>query len=198
MIDHISKGRGFGCVCKYIEQKEGAQMIDSNMVATDPQSRAREFAAIAAQNARCARPVCHISLSAPEGERLTDDEWRVFGLDYLKRMGFQNCQYSMTRHVDTRHDHVHIVANRVRETDFGVVKDGHDHARSTAILRAMEKEYSLAITREMSTERGYAADLRRDINASVRDAGGDWQKFKAACESRGVAVIENRMSATGI
>jgi hypothetical protein len=100
MIGNIVKGSGFGGACKYAEEKEGAKVIDSNMAATDPASRAREFQAIASQNPRCSKPVFHASLSAPPSEKLTDEQWQAVGRDYLDKMGFKDCQYCITRHTD--------------------------------------------------------------------------------------------------
>lgn len=199
MISHIEKGGGFGGVCRYVEEREGAQVIDSNMSSDDPTSRAREFRAVAEQNPRCKTPVFHASLSCPPGERLTDEQWRAVARDYMQKMGFSDCQYTVVRHTNTPHDHVHIVANRVRMTDYKVVSDKHDRARSHAALREIEKKYGLQIVskgQEINQTDGYAAGLRARVDASVK-ASRDMPGFIKQCQLRGVDIKLNQSKSTG-
>lgn len=58
-------------------------------------------------------------LSCPPGARLTDEQWRAAGRDYMRKMGFSDSQYVTVRHTNTPHDHVHIVANSVRRGGGG-------------------------------------------------------------------------------
>ncbi|MCG9890698.1 MAG: relaxase/mobilization nuclease domain-containing protein, partial [Thermosynechococcaceae cyanobacterium MS004] len=66
-------------------------------------------------NQRVKTPCWHISLSAVPGEKLSDAQWSQVAERYLDNMKFDRNQhqYVVVRHNDTRHQHVHIVANRV-------------------------------------------------------------------------------------
>jgi len=85
--------------------------------------------------------------------RLTPSEhqWLAFGFampsanaqDYLQGMGFENCQYVVYRHTDQDHNHVHIVASRIRLTDGKTVSDSWDYRRSEQVIRKLEREYQL-------------------------------------------------------
>ncbi|GAC1501235.1 MAG: hypothetical protein NVS2B14_14020 [Chamaesiphon sp.] len=57
-------------------------------------------------------------------------------------MKFDNNQYVIYRHNDRDHDHVHIVASRIR-LDGTLVHDGWDYKRSEAVLRKLEREFNL-------------------------------------------------------
>lgn len=200
MISHISKGAGFGGACGYVEEKAGARVIDSNMVSDNPQDRAREYQSIASQNPRCTRPVFHGSLSAPPGEKLTDNQWRAVGQDYLRGMGFEDSQYTISRHVDTEHDHIHIVANRVRQSDFRVVSDKNDQRRTQTVLREIEQKHGLQVVDKShgkSDENGQAADLRSRIDASIKTSGGDRAKLAKSLEAQGIKPIFNESATTG-
>lgn len=200
MISHISKGAGFGGACAYVEEKSGAQVIDSNMASDNPSDRAREFQSIASQNPRCTRPVFHASLSAPEGEHLTDDQWRAVGSDYMRGMGFGDSQYVISRHTDTEHDHIHIVANRVKQSDFKVVSDKNDQRKTQTVLREIEQKHGLQVVDKShgkSDENGQAADLRQHIDASLKASGGDRAKFAESLSQQGITPIFNESSTTG-
>ena len=58
-------------------------------------------------------------------------------------MGFQGSQYLVVKHTDTPHDHIHLVASRIRMTDGSVVSESRDYQRSEGVLRGIEKDYGL-------------------------------------------------------
>jgi hypothetical protein len=199
MIGNIVKGAGFGGACRYTEEKDGAKVLDSNMAANDPDSRAREFQAIASQNPRCKKPVFHASLSAPAGEKLTDEQWAKVGQAYLKGMGFDDHQYCVTRHTDAEHDHIHIIANRVKQSDFAVVKDSNDRQHSQEVLRGIEKEHGLQVVEKnhgKSQEDGQAAMMRKLIGEATMAAHGKQSVFLKELDARGIKPILNKSKST--
>lgn len=86
-------------------------MIDTNMNGSDPRELAAEFGEIRKLRLALGRAVLHVSLSAAPGEHLTDEQWRAIGLRYLHGMGLDHNQYLITRHNDTEHEHIHLLAN---------------------------------------------------------------------------------------
>ena len=64
----------------------------------------------------------------------------------MERMGYAEVPYVAVRHKDTEHDHVHIVASRVRP-DEKVVSDSFEMYRSQEIMRDFEERLSLTKVR---------------------------------------------------
>ena len=57
-------------------------------------------------------------------------------------MGFDNNQFIMYRHTDTEHEHIHIVANRVRYSGR-ITSDSIIKRRSREVLNDLERKYGL-------------------------------------------------------
>ncbi len=142
MIGKQAKGRGFRGVLNYLFDKEGAELIDGNMVGENPRELAAEFRFSRALNSKVERAVYHASLSVPACEKLDNDKWREIAQDYLNGMGFDDNQYIVVRHVDRTHDHIHIVASRIKLTGE-CVHDGWDYRRSEQLIRQLERDYQL-------------------------------------------------------
>jgi hypothetical protein len=149
MIGKTVKGNGFGGVLRYVFEKPFAQCIGGNMVSQTPRALAREFREIASHNRRVQRPVAHISLSPSPEEELSDLKALDFAMAYLDKIGLGDCQWVLVRHADTQTDngrprpHFHLVANRVKITDYKVVRDWRDYRRSEVAIRELEQEFGL-------------------------------------------------------
>ncbi|MBD1847574.1 relaxase/mobilization nuclease domain-containing protein [Cyanobacteria bacterium FACHB-63] len=169
MIGKQVKGRDFSGCLAYVLGKPGAKLIGGNMEGTTPQELTIEFEQIRQRNERIQRPVYHCALSLSPGESFTDDTWRDVSAKYLKAMGFNRNQYVLVRHTDTEHhEHVHIVANRVRRNGEAVT-DSWDFRRSEAILRQLEQEY--ALTSVVPTwERDRSSPTRRELEQERKTA----------------------------
>lgn len=116
MIGNSVKGRGFrGCLNYNLNPKKEAEVIGGNMAGQTPRELAAEFGEVWHLNQRVKNPCWHVSLSAVPGERLTPEQWNEVADRYLDQMGLDRDrhQYVVIRHHDTKHQHVHIVANRV-------------------------------------------------------------------------------------
>jgi hypothetical protein len=142
LIGNQTKGRGFRGCLNYLLNKEKAELIGGNMIGVTPRELATEFSLAYELNDKVSRPVYHASLSLPPGQRLSDEQWNDLAASYLERMGFTDNQYIVVRHSDRDHDHIHIVASRVR-LDGTCVHDSWDYRRSEAILRSLEQQYNL-------------------------------------------------------
>jgi hypothetical protein len=140
MIAKMVKGRGFRGALEY-DLKKG-YVIDSNMAGKTPRELAAEFGEIRKLRPNLGKAVLHVSLSAAPGEKLTDEQWREIGQRYLRGMGFTDNQFIITRHTDTEHEHIHILANRITHSGE-VVSDGQDYKRQETIMREIERDYGL-------------------------------------------------------
>ena len=159
MIAKAVKGKGFRGALAYDLAPEKGALLDTNMAGETPRELAAEFGAIRALRPGLTKAVLHVSLSAAPGDQLSDEQWREIGQRYLAGMDLDHNQYVLTRHTDTAHEHIHIVANRIG-FDGSVTSDSHDYQRMHTLMREIEHDYGL----EAVTEPGRRAprpDQRR-------------------------------------
>ncbi len=142
MIAKMAKGGGFRGALEYDLQEGKSILLDTNLSGQTPRAMARELGEVRQLRPTLGKAVVHVALSLPPGEHLTDDQWRTVGHRYLAHMGLTENQYVMSRHTDTDHEHIHLVANRITFTG-AVVSDSQDWKRQEALMRTLEREYGL-------------------------------------------------------
>ena len=148
MIGKIVMGKDFYGVLAYNEKKvsEGVgYVIDSNIEHSTSVNMTNEFNLIRQLRPGLGKAVFHVSLNLPHSESLSDRDFALFGNDYLKKMGFDDNQFIMYRHTDTKHEHIHIIANRVRYSGK-VTNDSNIKRKSRAVLNELEVKYGLTQT----------------------------------------------------
>ena len=145
MIVRQIKGKSFRGVLNYLE-REQSLIIGGNMGGKTPRELSAEFAVSRQLNPRLSKAVYHSSLSLPKSDRLDQDGWNEIADDYMKGMGFEDSQYVVYRHSDTKHDHIHIVASRIRITDGTTVSDSWDYVKSKKLIKELEQKYELTPT----------------------------------------------------
>lgn len=165
MIGNQIKGTNFRGLLKYLHGKEKSALIGGNMVGKTPKQLAAEFQVARKLNPRLQKAVYHASLSLAHDESLDDEEWSELGREYVEGMGFEGSQYVIYRHQDTEHDHIHIVASRIRITDGTTVSDSWDYVRSEKLIRELEKKYELTptVASNLKLERGQTTGEKRLI-----------------------------------
>ena len=146
MIAKQIKGKDFYGLLAYHEKKvkeDNGYKIDSNIVYAKTVDMTKEFNIVRQLRPGLQKAVYHVSLNLPHGENLSDKEFASLGWDYLKGMGFDENQYIIYRHTDQEHQHIHIIANRVKFSGE-VVSDRKDYQRSELLVRKLEKKYGLS------------------------------------------------------
>jgi hypothetical protein len=144
MIQKISDpGSGFRGALNYVlaAHKE-PELIAGNMAGESARELAKEFDEGRALNPAVGKPLFHASLSAPQSDRLSEEQWRRFAERYLERLGYGGSQWVLIRHHDSAQDHVHILANRV-DQDGRRVPDFQERMRGEGIVRDLERELGL-------------------------------------------------------
>jgi hypothetical protein len=142
MIAKAVKGTGFRGALEYDLNEEKGAILETNMSGSNARELAKEFGAIRKLRPNLNKAVLHVSLSAAVGEKLTNEQWQEIAQTYLKGMDLDNNQYVITRHTDTDHDHIHIVANRIQFSGE-VTSDSQDYKRQEVIMRQIERDYNL-------------------------------------------------------
>ena len=160
MIVNQKKNASFRSTLEYVLGKEEATLIDTNMGGETPRQLAAEFAAARRHRPNLKRACGHIIISIPHRsadhlkgeyhEHLDDSEYVALAQRWLKGMkflgeGLSCSQYLIARHHDTLHEHIHIIASRIR-MDGSVVSDSWDYLHSEVIVRQLEKEFGLEAT----------------------------------------------------
>lgn len=91
------------------------------------------------------KPVFHAMLSLRPGESLSASQWRSAVQKYMSDLGFDETnQYIAVMHRDKDHEHVHIVANRIRlNEEFSMVKDSNERSVSLTSVSEIEDRFGL-------------------------------------------------------
>ena len=140
---------------------ERHRIIGGNMTGRTARELAREFEVFREQRPEIKKPVHHVSLSLARGEQLTIAQWNEIAEKYVRKMNFGSSPFVVVQHVDTEHDHVHIVASRI-DARGKVISDFQSKRRAEEFVRAIEREYNLVqVKRSRDTKR--AAPKRGEI-----------------------------------
>lgn len=177
----------FGCT-KHDHEITGIRTIDSNCTSSDPlpgilagdetniQEMIREFDSVEAMRRmsidsdKQIKPVFHAMLSLRPGESLTSSQWRSAVQKYMTDLGFNETnQYIAVMHQDKDHQHVHIVANRIRlNEEFSMVKDSNERSISLNSVSEIEDRFGLLKAPKPKDTWGVAL-THADVKASIRD-----------------------------
>jgi len=169
MIAKQIKGKDFYGLLAYNQKKVEmgqAVVLDANIDLDTTVEMTKEFNLVRQLRPRLGKAVYHVSLNLPPDEKMSDKGFVSMGLDYLQGMGFDDNQYIMYRHNDQSHQHIHIVANRVKLSG-ALVSDSKDYERSERLVRKLEKKYGLSELPDTTLERR-AALTQKEIEKSLR------------------------------
>lgn len=119
MIAKIIEGRSFGGCVGYALKKD-SEIIHAVGLRTDSATTiVQDFNFQRMLNPRLGKAVGHIILSWNTADKniLNNDIMVSSAKRYLAKMGIRDTQCLMVRHHDRKHDHIHIIYNRVN--DYG-------------------------------------------------------------------------------
>lgn len=154
MIGKIFIGKSFRrCISYCLEDKKQklmeeqviknrAEILSYNFCFGDKAELIRQFNEVRALNLKLAKPVLHIILSLAPGEKLARGKWIEIVDACGVHMEFEKNQYVAVHHNDTKHQHIHIVANRV-SLDGKTLKDSHNYRKIAQYCRKMELKHEL-------------------------------------------------------
>lgn len=212
MIGKIIIGKSFrGCISYCLEDKlvknnmpqvkDRAEVLGYNLCFGNKLELIKQFNEVRNLNPKLAKPVMHITLSLAPGEKLDSHKLSAIADDCAGEMGFHKNQYIAVLHNDTKHQHLHIVVNRVG-FDGKTVTDSNNYQRIAGFCRKMEKKYSLQ--QVLSPKRYLPKELRHlhrsdsrkeklktDIRNTIKSSA-DYSQFEAAMKQLGYRVIKAR------
>lgn len=177
----------FGCT-KHDHEISGIRTVSFNTMSRDPlpsvlqgnesdlSEMIKEFDQVetlrrfAIDSEKAIKPVFHAMLSLRPGESLTTPQWRQAVTKYMTDLGFDETnQYVAVMHQDKDHQHVHIVANRIRLDDtFSMVKDSNERSISLESVSGIEDRFNLSKAPKPKDTWGVSI-THAELQASIRD-----------------------------
>lgn len=185
MIGKVSIGKSFGGCVRYVLEKEGAEVLEEYGVRSrDAVVATQDFNAVRRENPKIKNAVWHTSISFAQQDVLDNKKMAAIARDYLKKMSLSGNQYLVVRHVDTRHEHMHVIVNRVG-FDGKTVSDRWCKNRTANVCDKLEVKYGLTVAREQGNRRqpGDKVPMVKQAKADIRDAvEGQLQKGVSTME----------------
>ena len=190
MLAVIYKKPMFLKTLKYVLGKSDAVIITKNMAGDEPHILNQQFIDNKNTNYRVKRHCAHLILSFPKHESIDDLTMAYITNDFLESMGYrnpdditQNVPFVAVRHQDREHEHIHIVASRIK-FDGNVVSDSWDYLKAQSVTRTIAAKYNLsiapvssnAIARDLSHHSSVEATVSYNRSPSIRQLKADRKK----------------------
>jgi diadenosine tetraphosphate (Ap4A) HIT family hydrolase len=213
MIGKISMGSSFsGCIKYCLEDKKQqqtqeavfknrAELIVFNQCFGDKKELAEQFNDVRLLNQKVQKPVLHITLSLSPEDKLEKSKLMEMARECAKEMGFENNQYIAVSHIDTGHQHLHIVATRIGY-DGKVVSDSQNYKKIAQYCRKMELKYNL---KQVLSPRKYLSREQRNIPRhdqrkerlqqdikEVLSKSANYQQFEQRMKEKGYSITKGR------
>lgn len=165
----------------------------------------KQFNAQASLNDRVVKNTGHIALSFPPGDRPRLDEDEGFAIqlarEYMEKMGIDDTQWVLTKHLDTNCPHYHIAYNRVRY-DGTVISSKNERFRSQKVAREITKKYGLTPAGKsprnieaLNKEQHKYAKMRLSAREALARST-NFDEFREELRKRGIEVLISEHSGT--
>ena len=156
-MQKIKRGKSFAGVVLYVlkpgsHHRTVPEVIGGNMTGDCSQELIDEFNLTKELRLDVAKPVWHNSLRLPQGESLTNEQWKRIADDYMKRMGFGDthlCCYVL--HDDQAGQHIHIIASRIDIAGGKLYLGRNENLISTRVISELEMAHGLTVTKVTKT-----------------------------------------------
>lgn len=197
MIGKVSIGKSFGGCVRYVLEKENAQVLEQSGVRSEnPIKATQDFNAIRRQHPDVKNAVWHTSISFAHQDKLGNDQMVKIGRDYLDKMNLKDHQFLIVRHHDTKHDHIHIIINRIG-FDGSVASDRWCKNRTARTCDQLELKYGLTVAKEQGLGKGEIRDkvpIKSQLKSEIR--GEIEQKLKMGISN--MDQLSKELSKNGI
>jgi hypothetical protein len=143
MFSKVYSGHSFYHACRYIVNKQGAEVLEYEGVrGHDYRLMADDFIMQQQLRPEKEKACFHCSLSFYPGEVLSNELMVKIAKEYLEKLGITNTQYAITKHTDTRHLHMHVVANMV-DNNGQSISDSYFGLKGKKISQQLTQQYKL-------------------------------------------------------
>ncbi|HUB60138.1 MAG TPA: relaxase/mobilization nuclease domain-containing protein [Puia sp.] len=197
MIGRVfAPGTSFSGTCEYVaEDLDRARVLYQEGVrGHDYRLAARDFEIVSSLRESISKPVFHAVLTFHRDEKLTDAMKVELGLKYLAGVGMENTQRLIVEHSDARHQHLHLVANRINYNGEAI-HNFPEILRSRDTVEQLVREHGLVPVeskdlRQTNFDALDRSDTRRyTVYRSIKECLG---------EVKSVDALEERLRSEGI
>ncbi|PTR04634.1 relaxase/mobilization nuclease-like protein, partial [Nitrosomonas nitrosa] len=109
---------------------------------------------------------CHLVLSFPEGERLSNDQLSEIEERFCEALGFREHQRISVVHDDTDHQHIHIAINKIHPRKLTIHNPYYDYKKVATLCEQIEREYGLTqVNHEAQLDK--SSRIMQDIEAKA-------------------------------
>lgn len=176
-----------------------AEVLYYHRCCGDHKELSRQFREVQKLNFNIRKPILHVAMSLPPGEKVSKSQLALMAKDCAKALDFEQHQYVVILHKDTEHRHAHIVVNRIG-FDKHTVENQYLLRKVNQYCRATELKYGLTPTKAMRwyqtpAERALSSEHRRVVRLKeqIRQVIGkayDLDSFKTQMQGRGYRVYK--------
>src|SRR5690606_9520121 len=96
------------------DPKQGAELWDHNVRSYEREAVSTEASFLQQLRPNLTRDAYHAALNFAAADKLSEKQLVGVAQEYLKGMGFDSNLYSIWKHHDADHQHVHALASRIR------------------------------------------------------------------------------------
>lgn len=223
MIINATTGQGFTGVLSYVEkehekgltQEQRPEVLQEVNCFGSAKEKAQQMRFVAQENSKASRPVLHLSVSFQENEKLTPQQRDKVLNDVAKEFGAtpENNQYVIVKHNDAKHEHYHIVINKVG-FDKSNISTQYVQNKCQVVADKLEQKHELQrvqgrkVVYDPSQEKGYRFTTKqeRDLAGMQKRSQAITPKkeyvkehvTKAMAESRSLTEFKDRLAEKGI
>jgi len=152
MISKILRADSFYHTCRYICQKQGAEItLAEGVRGHNYKLMADDFLRQAQLRPSKHKACFHAILSFYPGEKPSDDTMKQITQKYLQELGIVNTQVAIAKHTDKAHLHLHIAANMINNNGK-TINDSWIGLRGKKIAQELTIQYNLkqAFSKDLS------------------------------------------------
>ncbi len=206
MIGKITIGKSFrGCILYCLNDKiqepnqeqvmkNRAELLLFNKCYGSQKELIHQFNEVRQLNTKLSRPVLHITLSLAPGENLDKNKMAEISEACAKDFGFENNQFIAINHTDTRHQHFHIIANRIG-FDTKTVSDSNNYKKIANFCR--ETELKRNLQQVLNPKKFLQKELRLMPRLDKRKERLKNHIVEALHKSRNYSAFEHKMKEKG-
>ncbi|TWF39595.1 relaxase/mobilization nuclease-like protein [Chitinophaga polysaccharea] len=178
MISKVITGKSFYGCCRYIcADEQRAEILEAEGVREySYRYMGHDFEVNRQQLPDKRKAVFHGILSFYPGEQLTNESMAQIAREYLEKIGITDTQYVITKHTDTNHLHLHIVANLVNNkgqsiSDSWIGLRGKKAAQQLTqkyqLIPAIEKKIALTNLQALNNEEQARYEIFQAIESAL-------------------------------
>jgi len=170
------------------------ELLHYNLCFGDQYEIIKQFNEVSQLNPNLSKPVMHVSLSLSPEDKIEKGKMNEMVEECARQMGFTKNQYVAVYHKDTKHQHLHIVVNRIG-FDGKTLSDSHNFGKIASYCRQMELKHQL---KQVLSPRRYLSEEQRliprqDVRKELLKEG----LKQAISQSKSYLEFENRMKRLG-